>query len=75
MDEPPDEARGPDEDRRGQENDPVGMGPPDRRVAPPDEDDDGHRWLVGDRSPCRRTRDAGLTSRLSAPAGLVNAVI
>jgi hypothetical protein len=39
MDETPDEASGPDEDRRGQENDPAALGPPDRQ-PPPDEDDD-----------------------------------
>jgi hypothetical protein len=42
MDETPDEALGPDEDRRaqgGQENDPAALGPPDRQ-PPPDEDDD-----------------------------------
>jgi hypothetical protein len=44
MAETPDEARGPDEDRRRQENDPTAVGPQDRQQPPPDdEDDDGLR--------------------------------
>jgi hypothetical protein len=40
MAETPHERRGPDGDRRRQENDPIVLGPLDRQPSPPDDGDD-----------------------------------
>lgn len=69
MDETPDEPRAPDEDRRGQENDPTALGPLDRQLPPPDEDDDHEEVDEEHRAASRRGILRG--RRLAAAAAAV----
>ena len=66
MDETPDEPRAPDEDRRGQENDPAALGPLDLQLPPPDEDDDDEEVDEAHRAASRRGILSG--RRLTAAA-------
>jgi hypothetical protein len=54
MDQTPDEARVPDEDRRGEEDDPTALRLPHRQLPSPDEDDDGDEVGVERRATSRR---------------------
>jgi hypothetical protein len=66
MVETPDEARGPDEDRRDQDNDPTARGPLDPQPPPPDEDDDDDEDHARHRAASRRAILSG--RRLAAAA-------
>lgn len=54
MNETPDEPRRPDEDRRGQQNDPAAMDPLGGQRPPPDEPDDDEEDEDNHRAPSRR---------------------
>lgn len=69
VDETPDEPRAPDEDRRGQENDPTALGPLDRQPRSPDEDDDHEEVDEEHRAASRRGILSG--RRLAAAAAAV----
>jgi Pectinacetylesterase len=72
MDETAHEPRGPDEDRRGQENDPTARGPLDRQLPPPDEDDDDEEIDEEHRAASRR---GILSGRRLAAAAVAVAVL